>query len=107
MDPVGAVLAALADPTRREILERVRAQPLSVGDIAKTVSVSRPAVSQHLRVLEGAGLLRCHKRGRHNFYEVDREGLSALRSYVESFWDDVLGAFHAAAVEEAERKKRH
>ncbi|WP_437289582.1 ArsR/SmtB family transcription factor [Sorangium sp. So ce406] len=107
VDPVGQVLAALADPTRRQILERVRGRPLSVGDIAKTVSVSRPAVSQHLRVLQEAGLLRCHKNGRQNFYGVDLGGLTALRSYIEGFWDDVLGAFQAAAVEEAERKRRH
>ncbi|WP_438027897.1 ArsR/SmtB family transcription factor [Sorangium sp. So ce233] len=107
MDPVGQVLTALADPTRRQILERVRGRPLSVGDIAKTVSVSRPAVSQHLRVLQEAGLLRCHKNGRQNFYGIDLGGLTALRSYIEGFWDDVLGAFQAAAVEEAERKRRH
>jgi DNA-binding transcriptional ArsR family regulator len=106
METVGAVLHALADPTRRAIMERVRHQPRSVAEIARTLSVSRPAVSQHLRVLQEAQLLRQHRQGRNNFYAIDMAGLVALRSYVEGFWDDVLGAFQAAAVREAERKKK-
>jgi DNA-binding transcriptional ArsR family regulator len=105
MSDVGTVLVALADPTRRAILERVRERPRSVTDIASTVSVSRPAVSQHLRVLEQAGLLRSHRSGRQNFYGLELRGLVALRTYVESFWSDVLGAFQAAAVVEARTRK--
>jgi DNA-binding transcriptional ArsR family regulator len=106
MDSVGAVLTALADPTRRAILQRLRAQPRSVAEIAADFRVSRPAVSQHLRVLADAGLLRRHRSGRHNFYALDLRGISVLRGYVESFWDDVLGAFQAAAVAKAEPPPR-
>jgi DNA-binding transcriptional ArsR family regulator len=105
MSDVGTVLNALADPTRREILERVRERPRAVTDIASTLSVSRPAVSQHLRVLRDAGLLRSHRSGRENFYGLEVKGLIALRTYVESFWSDVLGAFQAAAVVEAKTRK--
>lgn len=100
------VLAALADPTRRAILESVRGRPRSVVDIAGDFSVSRPAVSQHLRVLQDAGLLRSQRSGRQNFYSVDLRGLTALRSYVESFWDSVLGAFAIAAFKESGRQAR-
>ena len=103
---VTTVLAALADPTRRAILESVRNGPRSVSDIAGDFEVSRPAVSQHLRVLQEAGLMRSQKSGRQHFYSLDLRGLTALRSYVESFWDDVLGAFSAAAVKESERRRR-
>jgi DNA-binding transcriptional ArsR family regulator len=105
MSDVGPVLVALADPTRRAILERVREHPRSVTDIAKTVTVTRSAVSQHLRVLEDAGLLRSQRRGRENFYGVEVRGLIALRNYIEGFWTDVLGAFQAAAIAEAKAQK--
>jgi DNA-binding transcriptional ArsR family regulator len=103
---VTQVLAALADPTRRAILEAVRGRPRSVLDIAGDFSVSRPAVSQHLRVLQEAGLLRSQRTGRQNYYSLDLRGLTALRSYVESFWGDVLGAFSAAAVKQSARRRR-
>lgn len=103
---VGPVLVALADPTRRAILESVRAGPRSVADIAAGFTVSRPAVSQHLRVLEEARLLRSHRSGRQNFYALDLRGLAVLRSYVEGFWDDVLGSFLAAAVAEARKRAK-
>ena len=106
MNDVGTVLAALAEPTRRAILERVRQAPRSVADIAQDFQISRPAVSQHLRVLEEAGLLRSQRDGRQNFYGVDMTGIAVLRKYVESFWDDVLGAFHAAALDTSARRRR-
>ena len=105
MSDVGSVLVALADPTRRAILERVRERPRSVTEIASTVTVTRSAVSQHLRVLQDAGLLGSHRRGRQNFYGLDLRGFVVLRSYIESFWTDVLGAFQAAAVTEAKARK--
>src|SRR5258708_24698480 len=98
-DSVGVVLMALADPTRRAILQRLRGQPRAVSEIASDFKVSRPAVSQHLKVLQDAGLLRRHRSGRQNFYALDLRGITILRGYVESFWDDVLGAFQAAAIE--------
>src|SRR5262245_53530658 len=105
MTDVGTVLVALADPTRRAILERVRERPRSVNDIAKSVPVTRSAVSQHLRVLHDAGLLRSQRRGRENFYGLELRGLVALRTYLEGFWADVLGAFQAAAVAEAKANR--
>ena len=103
---IGPIFVALADPTRRAILDSVRAGRRSVGDIASEFAVSRPAVSQHLRVLEDAGLLCSQRSGRQNLYGLDLRGLAALRGYVEGFWDDVLGAFQAAAAVEAGAGKR-
>jgi DNA-binding transcriptional ArsR family regulator len=89
------VLTALADPTRRNILEALRAAPRTVGDLAADQPVSRPAVSQHLKVLEGASLVRVEARGNRRLYSVRRDGLDELRRYLESFWSDVLGAYSA------------
>jgi DNA-binding transcriptional ArsR family regulator len=100
---VGNVFAALADPTRRAIFESLKQRPRAVGDIAADFSVSRPAVSQHLRVLVDARLLRRERSGRENYYALDLRGLIALRAYIEGFWDNVLGAFLEAAVQEAEK----
>ena len=100
------VLSALADPTRKAILESVRHGPRSVGDIAGSFKVSRPAVSQHLRVLMRAQLVRPHRSGRNNFYGLDLRGLTVLRTYVEGFWEDVLGAFQAAAVSESRKRRK-
>jgi DNA-binding transcriptional ArsR family regulator len=86
-------LMALADPTRRHILEALRGKTLSVTDLAKTQLVSRPAVSQHLRVLEAARLVSAEARGSHRLYSIRRDGLDALRRYLESFWSDVLTAY--------------
>ena len=103
---VGSVLSAITDPTRRNILESLRAGPRSVGDIAASHAVSRPAISQHLKVLSEAGLVRAHKVGRNNFYAIDPAGLGILRAYVDSFWSDVLAAFQAAAlIEHAKGRK--
>ena len=90
-------MAALADPTRRTVFESLRHGPRSVGDIAVRVPVSRPAVSQHLRVLKGAGLVTDRRAGTRRLYSVDPSGLEQLREYIEGFWDDTLAAFKAAA----------
>ncbi len=87
------VITALADPTRRAILESLRFGPRSVGELAAEQPVSRPAVSQHLKVLEAAGLVGVEPRGTRHFYSVRREGLNELRHYLESFWSDVLNAY--------------
>ncbi len=89
------VLIALADPTRRKILESLRAAPRTVGELAARQPVSRPAVSQHLKVLEGARLVRVEPRGNRRLYSVRRDGLDELRRYLESFWSDVLNAYSA------------
>ena len=91
------VLAALSDPTRRRVLEKLRGGPLSVTDIAEGLPVSRPAVSQHLKVLRDAGLVECLPRGTCRLYRPSSRGFSILRRYLESWWDVVLTAFAEAA----------
>ena len=86
-------LIALADPTRRHIFEALRGKTLSVSELAKTQPVSRPAVSQHLRVLEAARLVSAEARGSHRLYSIRRDGLDDLRKYLEGFWSDVLSAY--------------
>lgn len=90
-----AALVALADPTRRTILESLRAAPRTVGELAASQTVSRPAVSQHLKVLERARLVSVEPRGTRRVYSVRRDGLDELRQYLESFWSDVLDAYSA------------
>lgn len=90
---------ALGNPTRRTLFEMLREGPLSVNELAEALPVSQPAVSQHLQMLREARLVRVEKRGRQRIYSIDREGLAELRSYVESMWDGVLGAFERAARE--------
>lgn len=90
-------MAALADPTRRTVFERLRGGPRPVVEIARGLPVSRPAVSQHLRVLKEAGLVRERREGTRNFYSVDRDALAELREYFENFWEEALAAFKEAA----------
>jgi DNA-binding transcriptional ArsR family regulator len=97
-------LMALADPTRRRVLERLRSGPRSVGEVASGLPVSRPAVSQHLRVLKEARLVRERREGTRRVYSVDLAGLEALRGYIDEFWDDVLGAYKKAAEAPTRRK---
>jgi DNA-binding transcriptional ArsR family regulator len=92
-----AVLEALADPTRREVFERLRAGPLPVVEIARGLPVSRPAVSQHLRVLKDAGLVSDRADGNRRLYQVETPALAELRRYLEGFWDEVLEAYRRAA----------
>ena len=89
----GNVLEALADPTRREIFERLRPGPSPVGKLAEDLPVSRPAVSQHLKVLKEAGLVSERKDGTRRFYSVNKQGLEELRTYLDGFWEDVLANF--------------
>jgi DNA-binding transcriptional ArsR family regulator len=96
----GDALAALADPTRRRVFERLRSGPQPVGVIAAGMPVSRPAVSQHLKVLKEAGLVGDRAEGTRRVYYIDPHRLGALRAWLDSFWDDALAAFQA----EAERK---
>jgi DNA-binding transcriptional ArsR family regulator len=90
-------IAALADPTRRAVFERLRQGPRPVVEIARGLPVSRPAVSQHLRVLEEAGLVRKRREGTRHYYSVDGDGLADLRAYFEEFWQEALDAFKSAA----------
>lgn len=96
MDDIG-LFDALSDPTRRRLMERLREGPASVSDLVRSVPVSQPAVSQHLKVLKEARLVQVHKQAQRRIYSLDPQGLSELRVYVESFWDAVLSAFQQAA----------
>jgi DNA-binding transcriptional ArsR family regulator len=86
-------LAALADPTRRKVLERLKSGPASVGAIALGLPVSRPAVSQHLKALKSAGLVHDEARGTARIYRIHAEGLRELRAWIDGFWDDALARF--------------
>jgi DNA-binding transcriptional ArsR family regulator len=86
------VLDALGDPTRRRILERLRAGPMAVGDLAGGLPVSRPAVSQHLRVLGRAGLVSARTSGTRHLYAVAPDGLDELRRWLDGMWGDVLAS---------------
>jgi DNA-binding transcriptional ArsR family regulator len=88
-------LAALADPTRRRILEELHDGPKPVGAIAARLPVSRPAVSQHLKVLKEAQLVGHRPQGTRRVYFIDPRGLGALRAWLDRFWDQALGAFQA------------
>jgi DNA-binding transcriptional ArsR family regulator len=90
-------LTALSDPTRRAVFEKLRAGPASVQNIADGLPVSRPAVSQHLKALKEAGLVRDEPRGSARIYSIHTPGLRALRDYIESFWDDALDSFKSYA----------
>jgi DNA-binding transcriptional ArsR family regulator len=96
----GVVLDALGDWTRRQIFDALKSGPQSVGELAARMPVSRPAVSQHLRVLKDAGLVLDRKDGTKRIYSVDPEGLAGIRAYFDSFWDEALGRFAAAARKE-------
>jgi DNA-binding transcriptional ArsR family regulator len=97
MDNAAAALSALADPTRRTIFERLAHSPSAVGDLARDLPVSRPAVSQHLKVLKEAGLVSDRPYGTRRVYSVDPDGLAAIRGYFEQFWQGALAAFRTAA----------
>jgi DNA-binding transcriptional ArsR family regulator len=90
-------LAALADPTRRAIFERLAKAPSAVGELARELPVSRPAVSQHLKVLKEARLVNDRAEGTRRVYAVDQAGLVAVRQYFEQFWQQSLDAFREAA----------
>ncbi|HEY2056068.1 MAG TPA: metalloregulator ArsR/SmtB family transcription factor [Solirubrobacterales bacterium] len=96
-DSIGQTLIALGDPTRREVFELVAARPRAVGELAAELPVSRPAVSQHLRVLKEAGLVSDDAVGARRIYQLHPEGVAELRSYLDGFWKRSLRAFKAAA----------
>ena len=85
--------AALADPTRREIFERLARRPLAVGQIAEGMTVTRPAVSQHLKVLKDAGLVTMRTEGTRNVYQIDFRAIASMRAYLDRFWNRALAAF--------------
>ena len=104
-------LAALGDPTRQRMMERLRGGPCSVGELVTTVAVSQPAVSQHLKILKEAGLVFDTAEGTRRIYRIDPKGLGPLRAWLDQFWTDALTAFsekadaEAEAIHKAEKKK--
>ena len=97
--------AALGDPTRRAIFERLAERPLAVGELAGELPVSRPAVSQHLKVMKDARLVVARQAGNRRIYRLDPDGVALLRAYLERFWSKALTAYKAA-VEEREEEER-
>jgi DNA-binding transcriptional ArsR family regulator len=93
---------ALGDPTRRAIFERLVERPHAVTELASNLPVSRPAVSQHLKVLKNAGLVVDRQAGKHRIYQVDRDGLGALRAELDVFWNKTLAAYKTALEQGAE-----
>ena len=89
----GRALQCLSDPTRRQVFERLRAGPQSVGVLAHGLPVSRPAVSQHLKVLKEAGLVADRSEGARRVYFIDPDGLGELRRWLDGFWNDALESF--------------
>jgi DNA-binding transcriptional ArsR family regulator len=90
-------MTALGDPTRQAILERLAKGPVPVGELAAGLPVTRPAVSQHLKVLKDAGLVTDRKVGTRRLYQVDPQALADLRAYFDAFWDQALAGFRDAA----------
>ena|SRR5262245_17233271 len=100
-----SALAALADPTRRRVFERLKSGPQSVGTIARRMPVSRPAVSQHLKVLKEAGLVADRPQGTRRVYYIDPNGLGALRRWLDQFWEQALTAFQAEVEGDVTKRK--
>jgi DNA-binding transcriptional ArsR family regulator len=97
-------LDALGDPTRRAVLKRLRCGGRSVGEIAEGMKVTRPAVSQHLKILKAARLVTVQAVGARRVYSVDKRGIESLREWLEGFWDEALTTFKAVAEREAIRE---
>ena len=95
-------LTALGDPTRRAIFERLADRPRAVGELARGLPVSRPAVSQHLKVLKDAGLVVDRRAGKQRIYQLDPDGVGALRAYLDEFWSRALVAYKAAVEQDTE-----
>jgi len=102
VDPI----ATLADPSRKRIFELLKSGPLHVGRIAEQLPISRPAVSQHLKVLKEAGLVQEAREGNRNAYSIDPKGLAAVQRWLDQFWEDGLSAFKAEAEATARSKQR-
>ena len=107
MTKADKVLDAFGDPTRRRVFERLRHRTRSVREIANGMDVSRPAVSQHLKVLQEAGLVTVRAEGTRRLYSVEPRGLEAVRGWLDGFWEETLTAFKIAAEREAARERKH
>ena len=98
---------ALADPTRREVFERLAAGPKAVGELAELLPVTRPAVSQHLKALKSAGLVSERREGTRRVYQIDPAGLGQMRAWLDRFWDTALDAFQAEVIRTAGHESKH
>ena len=98
-------LTALGDPSRREIFERLADRPRAVGELADELPISRPAVSQHLKVLKDARLVVDRPAGTRRIYQVDTDGVAALRAYLDHFWDQALAGFKTAVEQKVKESK--
>jgi len=104
--PMEAAIRAIAEPRRREILRLVWTSELAAGEIARHFDVTRPAISQHLRVLKEAGLVSERRNGTRRLYRARPEGIAQLRAYLESYWDENLRLLKRAAEQEEQRGTR-
>jgi DNA-binding transcriptional ArsR family regulator len=104
MTNASAAITALSDPTRRTVFERLADGPLSVAELSRGLPVSRPAVSQHLRVLKEAGLVFAKPQGTRQLYQIDPEGIDNVRRYFDQFWGRALAAFKDAAEQQKEER---
>jgi DNA-binding transcriptional ArsR family regulator len=100
-----AALTALGDPTRQAIFERLASRPRAVGELAGELPVSRPAVSQHLKVLKDAGLVVDRPEGTRRIYQLDPDGLAELRGYLDHFWDQALAAYKTAVEQQVKESE--
>jgi DNA-binding transcriptional ArsR family regulator len=98
-------LEALGDPTRRQVFDRLRQGPQSVSALAQGLPVSRPAVSQHLKILKDAGLVADESQGTRRVYRIDRDGLAALRAWLDGFWDEALDGYQAEIQRQIDERK--
>jgi DNA-binding transcriptional ArsR family regulator len=103
----GSALQCLSDPTRREVFERLRSGPKSVGELARGLPVSRPAVSQHLKALKEAGLVNDEPDGARRIYHIDPHGLGELRRWLDQFWEGALEAFKREVEKPADPEGRN
>ncbi len=103
---VEGIFDALGDPTRRAVLARLRGGPRSVGAIAAGMDVSRPAVSQHLKVLQAARLVTARAEGTRRLYAINTRGIETARKWLDRFWDEALAAFKVAAEREAAEERK-
>jgi len=106
MANINVALTALSDPTRRLVFERLAGGPMSVGLLAHGLPVSRPAVSQHLKVLKEAGLVSDESQGTRRIYRIDPAGLGAVRRWLDQFWDQALMAFQAEVARDNDQRRK-
>jgi DNA-binding transcriptional ArsR family regulator len=99
-------LAAIGDPTRQAMLQRLRRRPMTVGELAEGLPVTRPAVSQHLKILRQARLVTERRQGTRHYFNLNPEALLELRAYIDRMWEDALDAFSRYVAEQKRKKKR-